>query len=88
MSAFADVWKGVMQRLLAVPAYVARFNAAYPGVPTEALGFENAANAIAAFEVQELTRKASPFDRYLARLYDGFGSVFDKRLSVASAAAR
>jgi len=66
-SAFADVWKGLMLRLLAVPAYVTKFNAAYPGVPSDALGFENAANAIAAFEVQELTRKASPFDRYLAR---------------------
>ena len=66
-SAFTDVWKGVMQRLLAVPEYVAKFNAAYPGVPASSLGFEYAANAIAAFEIQELTRKGSPFDHYLAR---------------------
>ena len=77
-SAFTDVWKGVMQRLVAVPEYVTKFQAAYPGAQVESLGFEYAANAIAAFEIQELTRKASPFDRYLAR-EDGALSTEAKR---------
>ena len=61
------VWKGVMTRLLAIQGYVAKFNSAYPGVPTAALGFQHAANAIAAFEIATLTRTNSPFDRYLKR---------------------
>jgi cytochrome c peroxidase len=77
-SAFAGVWKGIMTRVLAVPQYVAKFNAAYPGIPTNALGFEHAANAIAAFEVQAFTRTGSPFDHYLAR-DDGALSTEAKR---------
>lgn len=61
------IWKAAMQRVLAVQAYVAKFNAAYPGVPVSALGFQHAANAIAAFQIATFTRTNSPFDRYLAR---------------------
>ena len=61
------VWQATMARLLAVQEYVAKFNAAYPGVPTSQLGFQHAANAIAAFEVSAFTKKTSAFDRYLAR---------------------
>lgn len=63
----AAVWRGVMTRLLAIQDYVAKFNAAYPGVPTSALGFQHAANAIAAFQVQSFTKANSPFDRFLNR---------------------
>ena len=64
---FAGIWRGVMNRLLDVQEYVAKFTAAYPGTPVTALGFQHAANALAAFQMQALTRTNSPFDRYLAR---------------------
>jgi cytochrome c peroxidase len=63
----AGVWSGVMKRLLAIQDYATRFSAAYPGVPQSSLGFQHAANAIAAFEIQSFMRTNSPFDRYLAR---------------------
>jgi cytochrome c peroxidase len=64
---FGAIWAATMQRLLAVNEYVAKFSAAYPTVPASALGFQHAANAIAAFETQAFTHTNSPFDRYLAR---------------------
>jgi cytochrome c peroxidase len=63
----AAVWHASMQRLLAIDAYVAMFRAAYPGTLTTALGFQHAANALAAFQTHAFTRTRSPFDRYLAR---------------------
>src|SRR5215207_7068710 len=60
-----QIWSAAIQRLLAIQAYQAKFNAAYPGTPTSALGFQHAANAIAAFEVDAFTRTNSPFDRFL-----------------------
>jgi cytochrome c peroxidase len=63
----AGIWKGVMTRLLAIQGYVAKFNSAYPNIPTTSLGFQHAANAIAAFQIASLTRTNSPFDRYLKR---------------------
>jgi cytochrome c peroxidase len=44
-----------------------KFAAAYPSVPQNQLGFQHAANAIAAFEVETFTKTNSAFDRYLAR---------------------
>jgi cytochrome c peroxidase len=64
---FTEMWRATMRRLLAVQEYVAKFNAAYPGIPTTALGFQHAANALAAFQVHAFTKVNSPFDRYLAR---------------------
>jgi len=64
-SDFVLVWQAVMRRLLAIPEYVSKFNAAFPGTPTSELGFQHAATAIAAFETQALTHTDSPFDRYL-----------------------
>ena len=64
-SDFVGVWQAVMRRLLAIPEYVSKFPAAFPGTPTSELGFQHAATAIAAFETQALTRTDSPFDRYL-----------------------
>ncbi|HEY7233703.1 MAG TPA: cytochrome c peroxidase, partial [Gemmatimonadaceae bacterium] len=64
---FAGMWSGVMKRVLAIDTYVAKFNAAFPSVPVVSLGFQHAADAIAAFETAAFTFTSSPFDRYLAR---------------------
>jgi cytochrome c peroxidase len=66
-SQYAAIWSALMRRVLAVNAYVQKFNAAYPSVPVGQLGFQHAANAIAAFEVASFARTNSAFDRYLAR---------------------
>jgi cytochrome c peroxidase len=60
------IWAATMRRVLAIQEYQAKFNAAFPGVPTGSLGFQHAANAIAAFEVDAFTRPNSAFDRFLA----------------------
>lgn len=62
-----EIWRAVMQRLVAIPEYVQLFNAAYPGVPPSFLNFREAAIAIAAFQMDALMRTDSPFDRYLRR---------------------
>ena len=59
------VWAALMVRLLAIPEYVDLFQAAYPDVPVEELGFQHAANALAAYEIATFTFEDSPFDRYL-----------------------
>lgn len=64
---FGEMWRATMRRLLAVQEYVAKFTAAYPGTPTSVLGFQHAANALAAFQMHAFTKTNSPFDRYLAR---------------------
>jgi cytochrome c peroxidase len=64
---FAGMWRATMRRLLTVQEYVAKFTAAYPGTPASALGFQHAANALAAFQVHAFTKTNSPFDRYLGR---------------------
>lgn len=63
---FTGIWSDLTKRLLAIPAYQALFAAAYPDVPLDQIGFQHAANAIAAFESQAYTHLDSPFDRYLA----------------------
>ena len=62
-----QIWDATMRRVLTINEYVAKFNAAYPGLPASQLGFQHAANAIAAFEAQAFTHTNSPFDRYVAR---------------------
>lgn len=62
-----EIWQAVMRRLLAVPGYVTLFNAAFPGRPTSQLRFQDAATAIAVFQMAALTKTDSPFDRYLNR---------------------
>lgn len=59
------VWEALMARLLAIPGYVDLFRAAYPEVPLDELGFQHAANAMAAYEIAVFTFEDSPFDRYL-----------------------
>ncbi|HUM68759.1 MAG TPA: cytochrome c peroxidase, partial [Chloroflexota bacterium] len=51
---------------LAIPAYQELFRQAYPDVPAVELGFQHAANALAAFQAQAFTFTNSPWDRYLA----------------------
>lgn len=63
---FRPIWDAIMNRLLEHQGYVDLFVAAYPGVPTESLGFEHAANAIAAFEASAFAFAETPWDRYLA----------------------
>lgn len=72
LAAFSDaasgqVWQATMSRLLAIQEYAAKFAAAFPAVPPQSLGFQHAANALAAFQISAFTRTNSPFDRYLAR---------------------
>lgn len=63
---FTAIWRELTYRLLAIPEYDALFQAAYPDVPREALGFQHAANAIAAYEIAAFSFADSPWDRYLA----------------------
>jgi cytochrome c peroxidase len=62
---FTGMWQALMQRLLAIPAYVNLFSQAYPDVSTDALGFQHAANAIAAFEASAFALLDSPWERYV-----------------------
>jgi cytochrome c peroxidase len=62
---FVGIWTAVMDRILAVPEYVAMFGAVYPDTPPAALGFEHAANALAAYQMATFTFLDSPWDRYL-----------------------
>ena len=60
------MWQAIMVRLLAISGYQDLFAAAYPDVLPENLGFEHAANALAAYQAVVFTFEDSPFDRYLA----------------------
>ncbi len=73
-SEWTGMWRAVMLRLLAIPAYLLKFNTAFPGVPNNQLGFQHAATAIAAFETQALTKTDTPFDRYLRRSDDAMSA--------------
>jgi cytochrome c peroxidase len=66
------IWAALMKRLLAIPGYVELFRAAYPRVPLEELGFQHAANALAAYQSVTFTFEDSPFDRYLRGETDAF----------------
>jgi cytochrome c peroxidase len=61
----AQIWRAIMQRLLAIPQYVTLFSAAYTGVPQANLTFGHAARAIAAFQMASLLKTDSRFDRFL-----------------------
>ena len=73
-----QIWRAIMQRVLAIPEYVTLFSAAYPGVPPSSLTFGHAATAIAAFQTAALMKTDSPFDHYL-RHEDNAISVEEKR---------
>lgn len=72
------IWDALMVRLLAYEGYRDLFGRAYPDTAPEALGFEHAANAMAAFEEQEFALVDSPWDRFL-RGEDGAMSAQAKR---------
>ena len=59
------IWSAITKRLLAIPEYVNLFKEAYPEIPTDELGFQHAANAIAAYESETFTFDDTPFDNYL-----------------------
>ncbi|HMR65295.1 MAG TPA: cytochrome c peroxidase [Anaerolineae bacterium] len=63
---FPAIWSALMARLTNIPEYVSLFQAAYPEVPVAEFGFQHAANAIAAFEIEAYTFTDSPWDRYVA----------------------
>ena len=59
------MWQELMARILAVPAYQQMFSAAYPAIPLDEMSFAQAANAIAAYQMDRFTFLDSPWDRYL-----------------------
>jgi cytochrome c peroxidase len=63
---YTAIWDGLMKRILAIPGYRDLFADAYPDLSIDQLGFQHAANAIAAFEIDAWTYLDSPWDRYLA----------------------
>ncbi|MFN8608724.1 MAG: cytochrome c peroxidase [Vulcanimicrobiota bacterium] len=60
---FNGAWNAVMQRVLAIPDYVTRFQDAFPGV--NQFGIQHLGNAIATFEANQWSRLNSPFDNYV-----------------------
>jgi cytochrome c peroxidase len=63
----AAVWEAIMKRLRAIPEYVDLFAAAFPLKTANALTYEDAARAIATFEMHAFTKTRTSFDRYLER---------------------
>ena len=60
------IWHRLMLRIMQYPKYQRLFAAAYPDIAAEDLGFQHAANAIAAFEIAAFTFEDSPWDQYIA----------------------
>lgn len=60
-----EIWAALMDRLLSYAGYQQLFADAYPGIPQELLGFQDAANAIGAFEAAAFTLADSPWDQYV-----------------------
>jgi cytochrome c peroxidase len=59
------MWDELMARLLAIPAYVDLFAAAYPDVDPDDLGFEHAALAISAYQLDAFSLSETPWDLYV-----------------------
>ena len=59
------IWEALMQRILVIPEYLDLFSAAFPNVQVDQLGFQHAANALAAYETAVFTFVDSPWDKYL-----------------------
>lgn len=60
------IWSELMARLLEIAEYRDLFAEAYPNINEASLGFEHAANAIAAYQIEAFTSLNSPFDVYLS----------------------
>lgn len=71
---FPEMWALLMERLLAIPEYEQLFQTAYPDLPLTELGFEHAANALAAFQTAVFSSTNSPWDRYLAGQTDALSN--------------
>lgn len=65
-SQMPQIWQALMARLLAKAEYRRLFAAAYPQLDQEQLGFQQAANALAAFQTATFTVPDTPWDRFLA----------------------
>lgn len=65
-SDFRGIWAALTARIMAIPAYRVMFAQAYPNVAASQVGFQHAANAIAAFESVAFVAADTPWDRYLA----------------------
>ncbi len=61
---FPAVWNALMTRLRAIPKYDTMFQAAF-SKSVNVAGFEDAANAIAAFQASAFGKYNTPFDAYL-----------------------
>ncbi|MEM7798975.1 MAG: cytochrome c peroxidase [Chloroflexota bacterium] len=59
------IWEGLTARLLEQEGYQQLFAAAYPELAADEIGFEHAANALAAFQISAFTSVDTPWDRYL-----------------------
>lgn len=59
------MWDGLMARLLAYPEYKALFAVAYPEISPSELGFQHAANAIAAYETEAFACTDNAWHAYL-----------------------
>lgn len=62
---FVGIWRGLMQRLGAIPEYRRMFEQAYPGTRFDQMNFAYASNAIAAFLVTQLPASNTPWDHFL-----------------------
>jgi cytochrome c peroxidase len=60
------IWDAVMARVLGIQQYRDQFQLVFPDIPVDELGYEHAAEAIAAFEGDAFTFTGSPWDQYLA----------------------
>jgi cytochrome c peroxidase len=72
------IWATLTDRLLAIPEYGDMFAEAFPGTPKNEIGFQHAANAIAAYEIAAFSFADSPWDRYLAGELDSLSPVAKK----------
>lgn len=63
---FNTIWAKLMDRLLAFEGYEELFAEAYPDVALDELTFVHAANAMAAFQIGELSFTESAWDLYVA----------------------
>ncbi len=63
---FPAMWQALMDRLRAIPEYNQLFQAAYPEIPLDQLGFQYVADAMATFESDAFGALDSAWDRYVA----------------------
>lgn len=62
---FTAIWQALIDRFVALPAYVTLFQEAYPGVLPAEIHMGHVGNAIAAFEARAFGLSDSPLTRFL-----------------------